>query len=316
MTLFRPTKRTSISKFATVALLLMQVIGGFANPDSARSVNPIDEVASANQAEARMIDIGDRQLFVQCQGTGSPRIILLGGYGGGVDDWRLVQPFLAERTSVCAYDRAGVGKSDAPIHQPTGAEDNAHDLHMLLLALGASDQVILVGFSAGGLLARYYSAEYPEEVMAIVLIDPTPPTWPTIRLSTTSGQSRTNLFSEFSGLNKSEPEQLDILGLAAEVMVSTPPSVPVLMLTSGIKTSNPGMSGDQDTRTLRQLQDDQARDLGAYHVIAQGCNHYLPSLCSDQVVSIVYTALQGGGTSESVTELASKPQVAFACGQE
>lgn len=48
---------------------------------------------------------GDDGLSAVC--AGSPTIVLEVGLGDDVAIWRYVQPALAHRTRVCAYDRAG-----------------------------------------------------------------------------------------------------------------------------------------------------------------------------------------------------------------
>ncbi|HSL70996.1 MAG TPA: alpha/beta hydrolase, partial [Longimicrobiales bacterium] len=46
------------------------------------------------------------------------------------------------------------------------------DLHALLQAAGESAPYVMVGASMGGLYVRSYQADYPEEVVGLVLVDP------------------------------------------------------------------------------------------------------------------------------------------------
>src|SRR5215210_5674159 len=51
-----------------------------------------------------LVDIGGRSLHLQCQGEGSPTIILeAGGYGTPSDTWDAVMPQVVEVTRVCRY---------------------------------------------------------------------------------------------------------------------------------------------------------------------------------------------------------------------
>jgi pimeloyl-ACP methyl ester carboxylesterase len=47
------------------------------------------------------------------------------------------------------------------------------ELHLLLDAAGLHSPYVLAGQSIGGLLVRLYTAQYPEEVKGVVLVDPT-----------------------------------------------------------------------------------------------------------------------------------------------
>jgi pimeloyl-ACP methyl ester carboxylesterase len=51
----------------------------------------------------------------------------------------------------------------------------AAELHALLAAAGVSAPYVLVGHSAGGLNVRLFAAEYPDEVVGMVLVDATTP---------------------------------------------------------------------------------------------------------------------------------------------
>lgn len=50
----------------------------------------------------------------------------------------------------------------------------ADRLRRVLLQIGAPPPYALVGFSWGGMLARYYAGYYPGDVVGLVLVDPSP----------------------------------------------------------------------------------------------------------------------------------------------
>src|SRR5215211_7848146 len=66
---------------------------------------------------AEKIDIGVRGLYLLCLGAGNPTVILDTGLGDTSLIWASVNLEVQKFTRVCAYDRAGLGKSD-PASKP------------------------------------------------------------------------------------------------------------------------------------------------------------------------------------------------------
>jgi pimeloyl-ACP methyl ester carboxylesterase len=102
--------------------------------------------------------------------SGRPLVVLEGGLGAPGLMWTLVQPRLAARVRVCSYDRAGYGWSE-PGPGPRTARRMATELHQLLQAAGEAPPYLLVGHSFGGILIRVYTAEFPDDVAGLVLVD-------------------------------------------------------------------------------------------------------------------------------------------------
>src|SRR4051794_38164306 len=124
----------------------------------------------------QLVDVGGHRLHVYVQGatSGSPTVILEGGAGLGSVTWGWVQPRIAETTRVVSYDRAGVGWSDRG-PEPRDGLQIARELHAALQAAGIEGPHVLVGHSFGGLYVRMFADLYPDEVVGLVLVDPTHP---------------------------------------------------------------------------------------------------------------------------------------------
>jgi pimeloyl-ACP methyl ester carboxylesterase len=124
----------------------------------------------------RLVDVDGHRLHVRASGSASdaPTVILEGGAGLGSVTWAWVQPRVAERTRVVAYDRAGVGWSDRG-PEPRDGQQIATELHAALDGAGVSGPYVLVGHSFGGVYVRIFADLYPDEVVGLVLVDPTHP---------------------------------------------------------------------------------------------------------------------------------------------
>jgi len=121
----------------------------------------------------KLIAINGCKLHLDCEGSGSPAVILCPGTGEFSFDWDLVQHKIAKRTQVCSYDRAGYAWSDmSPDFERFGSA--AENLHELLLKAGVKPPYILVGHGMGTLYMRDYQRRYGEQVVGMVLVDPTP----------------------------------------------------------------------------------------------------------------------------------------------
>lgn len=138
--------------------------------DPTNRLDPGEPSTAGVPAEEMLVDIGGRRLHIACMGEGAPTVILEHGMATESDSWAQVQPAVAQFTRVCAFDRAGRGKSD-PAPKPRTSEDMVADLHTLLANAHIPGPYILVGNSLGGFNARLYTHKYPDEVVGLVLVD-------------------------------------------------------------------------------------------------------------------------------------------------
>jgi pimeloyl-ACP methyl ester carboxylesterase len=122
------------------------------------------------QPPGRIVDAGPEHLHLVCVGSGEPTVLFESGLGGTYLDWTYVQPIVALKVRACAYDRAGMGFSDAASRPRTIDNLNA-DTDALLAAAGISAPVIVVGHSLGGMLALHFARLHPERVAGLVLVD-------------------------------------------------------------------------------------------------------------------------------------------------
>jgi pimeloyl-ACP methyl ester carboxylesterase len=115
------------------------------------------------------VDIGERSLYLDCRGSGSPTVVLEAGSGSDSATWAAVHDAIAATTRTCAYDRAGRGRSDDRAEHTLG--DAVADLRALLNTAGEQGPFVIVGHSLGGSYARVFATEYRDEVAGAVLVD-------------------------------------------------------------------------------------------------------------------------------------------------
>ena len=150
-----------------LVVVLLVGCGGDATKDESR---PRPEVTVEGVGSGELIDVGGRRLYIECIGSGRPTVLLEAGFGGSSQDWADVLPELGRTTRTCAYDRAGLGASDA-IPGVHDAGDEIKDLKRLLDRARIEPPYVLVGHSYGGLLARQFARAHPDQVAGVVFVD-------------------------------------------------------------------------------------------------------------------------------------------------
>lgn len=250
-----------------------------------------------------LVGVGGRRLFLSCQGTGSPSVILEAGLNDGAAVWSAVQGEVAQTTRVCSYDRADVpgGASDPdPAPGLRSAAALVADLHALLAAAAVPGPYVLVGHSIGGLVVRLYASTYPEEVAGMVLVDAThednfarleelvgPDLWAAV----------IDQFAQAVAQGALEPVDLADLGAQVKAARSASPLRPMpLVVLSHTQPPDvgplPGWPVAAEERMWQALQADQAGLVAnSRHVAAERSGHYIqqdrPDLVIDAVRQVV-----------------------------
>ena len=125
----------------------------------------------------RLVDAGGHRLHMRIEGDANrgPTVILECGIGGATScNWGWIEPEVARFARVVAYDRAGLGWSD-PGPMPRDGRRIVSELHTALGNAGLRGPYVFVGHSYGGLLARLFTDAYPDEVVGLVLAEPSHP---------------------------------------------------------------------------------------------------------------------------------------------
>ncbi|WP_262514010.1 alpha/beta fold hydrolase [Agrobacterium tumefaciens] len=145
------------------------------------AVGSVYEVLSRHWTKAkypppgRLIDVGGRNIHLDCRGQGSPTVILEAGLDHyGTLSWAKVHDSVARLTRACAYDRAGIMWSE-PKATPQHADAVAEDLRAVLTAAGEKGPLILVGHSIGGPYSMAYTRKFGDEVAGLVFVDASHP---------------------------------------------------------------------------------------------------------------------------------------------
>jgi pimeloyl-ACP methyl ester carboxylesterase len=108
------------------------------------------------------------QLHYVMGGKGDP-IVLLHGYPQSWYEWRYVMPDLANNYTVIAPDLRGFGDSSKPMAGYDG-KTIAEDIYQLITQLGFN-KIFMVAHDVGSQPAFSYTAEHPDNVTKLVIMD-------------------------------------------------------------------------------------------------------------------------------------------------
>lgn len=218
---------------------------------------------------------GARRLQLDCRGSGRPIVVLESGLDNyGSLSWSTIHDSLASTTRVCAYSRAGIMWSDrAPM--PFDSRRAMRDLHRALDVAGESGPLVIVAHSLGAAYALRFTADYPNDVAGLVLVDPSHP-------------DQFDAYRQATGKSLEPPmgtmrvgARLAWTGVVRLVDPSGPSSLPTSVLrataaylpTSLAALSAEGLAAPGSLRDVRGL-----RDLGDRPLVVLGSTEPTPKL--------------------------------------
>ena len=123
---------------------------------------------------ARAVQVHGFDLYYRSvgqRGSNPPVVLLHGGPGMSSDTFKKGFDFLADRYEVIYYDQRGSGNSQIkPDTSNYTIEQLVEELETLRRDVLKSEQMIVVGHSAGGASAQRYALKYPERVNKLILV--------------------------------------------------------------------------------------------------------------------------------------------------
>lgn len=267
------------------------------------------------------VDIGaGRTLFLDCQGNGSPTVLIIPGKGSYAEAWNVVvpqddpvraspydvieqaaltlspdavQPTVARTTRVCAYDRPNTRPDGAdqstPVHQPHSVAADVDDLLALIAAAHLGGPFVVAAHSYGGLIADLLARTHPELVSGLVMADPVSEFLPVV------GTARQNAAFDRDGRVPATPGGEGVLfdDAFTRIKNSPPlPNVPAAVLSSGKFLPAERLTADNYTQAqIHRSNDMLAAALGTDNRVLSDSGHnvmlYAPREVAQAIDGIV-----------------------------
>ncbi len=250
-------------------------------------------------ADGERIDVGGRDVYVLCRGTGTPTVLIEHGLGADGTEWSTVQDAIAEDTTVCFTSRAGRGFSTGVDGDRT-ARDAADDLAAVVDGAGLSGPYVLVGHSFGGHVVRLFAADRPDDVVGMVLVDSSHEAQGTMLRR----QLPANIWDQVAGFfGADNVEHMDLEASAAQVAAAGDlGSIPLVVLRADQQRTDADAAGitqataDELDRAMNRLWPDLQRELAGLSsqgrlVFAEGSGHFIHVDQPDLVIEAIRSVL-------------------------
>ena len=117
-----------------------------------------------------IVPVAGGSVHVWSEGTGEPAVVMEAGAWDIALTWAWVLPRVASFTTAVAYDRPGLGWSEASTRART-ADIVGDELVATLDAAGVAGPCVFVGMSTGGLVTQLLAYRHPERIAGLVLVD-------------------------------------------------------------------------------------------------------------------------------------------------
>ena len=129
--------------------------------------------ACSTRLTPTVAEVSGRDVELVETGSGEATVVFESGWGNDWSAWDQVASEVSGHARVFAYSRPGYGRSD-PTTEPRDGAHIVEDLRALLVARGYAPPYVLVGHSFGGTYLELFARAHPEEVAALVLVEPRP----------------------------------------------------------------------------------------------------------------------------------------------
>jgi pimeloyl-ACP methyl ester carboxylesterase len=230
--------------------------------------------------------------------------------------WNDILYAVAERTRVCAYDRAGLNQSEPAPESARTLQDQVNDLRALVTGAELTGPIVFAAHSTGAWNASLYTSQHPEDIAGVVLVDPRgshvsaewlaalPPEQADEPVAVAANRDELTTFESDPTLNDEHLHLRKAIEQVNEVLDPKTPLFgdrPLIVLQAGL-TPNSWSDLPDEIRTVfdRIWHDGQtaflAESTKSSAVAVDDSDHDLPAMRPDAVVDALFEVLDQAGS--------------------
>ncbi len=123
-----------------------------------------------------LVKVNDKNMHVYAEGTGDITLVFMAGHGTSNPalDFKPIWMRMTDKFRIAVVERPGYGWSDRS-NSPRDLDTILEETRMALQSAGEKGPYVLFPHSMSGLEAIYWAQNYPDEVKAIIGLDPVTP---------------------------------------------------------------------------------------------------------------------------------------------
>ncbi len=150
-----------------VELFSLKSVATIAAQNVAQAASAATASGASTLVKSGYVAVGDLNMYYEIHGAGKPLVLLHGGFGN-IPSWGPTLTALAQSRQVIAFELEGHGRT-ADLDRPLSWEQMTDDVAAAVKKLGF-DQVDVMGYSLGGVIALRMGVKYPSIVRKLGVI--------------------------------------------------------------------------------------------------------------------------------------------------
>lgn len=200
--------------------------------------------AHAEEHVWQTVQVQGNSIAYSCQGKGDNTVLVLAGMGldAHASFKNIYHRFERANYQICMYDRAGMGQSSFAKPQVRTLQQLSDEMAAVVNANGWKN-LVLVPHSFGGLLARQYVSDHPEQVRGVLFADTLHESWYGSMQSVMTKQGWAIMDRIIRWERDSHSHEDFAQAVQAAKSFKFPADLPITVLSRGLPMTNLGPAG-------------------------------------------------------------------------
>lgn len=159
--------------FGITILVLITIVALFLVGLKVNHESKLRKEAIEFPPQGKMVDVNDKMMHVYANGQGELTLVFMAGHGTSNPalDFKPIWMRMVDEYRIVVVEKSGYGWSETS-NSPRDLDTMLDETRLALQLAGEKAPYVLVPHSMSGLEAIYWAQKYPNEIAAIIGLDP------------------------------------------------------------------------------------------------------------------------------------------------